>query len=82
MRNSLLLVFPPYIREAFSDFQPIGISYLASYVLDKNPGLDLRLIDFTVEKFSPEKVEITVHFKYIALEMIVTGTSCPATQCI
>ena len=36
-----------------SAYQPIGISCVASYILDKIPGLEVRLLDFTVEKFSP-----------------------------
>lgn len=54
MKNRALLVFPSYIREAASDSQPIGISYIASYLLNKWPRLDLKLIDYTVGKFSPE----------------------------
>lgn len=54
MKDRILLVFPPYTREALSDYQPIGISYIASYILNKCPQLDIRLIDFTVEKFSIE----------------------------
>ena len=35
-----------------SAYQPIGISCLASYILDEIPGLDVKLLDFTVGKFS------------------------------
>jgi radical SAM superfamily enzyme YgiQ (UPF0313 family) len=55
VKTKILLVFPPYIRQALSDFQPIGISYIASYILNKNPSLNVKLIDYTVEKFTPER---------------------------
>jgi radical SAM superfamily enzyme YgiQ (UPF0313 family) len=54
MKSRVLLVFPPYIRQAASGSQPVGISYIASYVLNKWPRLDLKLIDYAVEKFSPK----------------------------
>jgi radical SAM superfamily enzyme YgiQ (UPF0313 family) len=53
MRNKVLLVFPPYTRQALSDYQPIGISCIASAILNKCSQLDVKLLDYTVEKFSP-----------------------------
>ena len=54
MKNRILLVYPPYAREALSGFQPIGLSYIASYILSKKPETSIRVIDFTVEKFSTD----------------------------
>jgi len=54
MKNKVLLVFPPFAREAAFDNPPIGIAYIASYLLKKCPQLDLRLIDYTLGEFSPE----------------------------
>jgi anaerobic magnesium-protoporphyrin IX monomethyl ester cyclase len=54
MKSRVLLVVPSYSKEAATGSQPIGISYIASYLLNKWPELELKLIDYTVEKFSPE----------------------------
>lgn len=54
MKSRVLLVFPPYIREAVSNYPPIGLSYIASYITSQNPLIKIRIIDFTIEKFSAE----------------------------
>lgn len=54
MKNRILLVYPHSAREALSGFQPIGLSYLASYILSKNSEISVKIIDLSVEKFSVE----------------------------
>jgi anaerobic magnesium-protoporphyrin IX monomethyl ester cyclase len=54
MKNRVLLVFPPFATEAAFDNPPIGIAYIASHILNKCPQLNLKLIDYTLGKFSPE----------------------------
>jgi anaerobic magnesium-protoporphyrin IX monomethyl ester cyclase len=51
----ILLVFPPYTREALSYYPPLGLGYIASYILSKNPELEVKILDFTIEKFSVER---------------------------
>jgi len=55
MKTRIMLVFPPYTREAPSTLPPIGIGYLASYILSRNPKVKLRIIDFTVNEFSVKR---------------------------
>jgi len=52
MKSRVLLVFPPYLREAISDFPPIGLSYIVSYITGKDPQIKVRIVDFTIQKFS------------------------------
>lgn len=54
MKDRILLVYPPSVREALSGFQPIGLSYIASYILSKNPEISVKVIDYSVERFSIE----------------------------
>jgi radical SAM superfamily enzyme YgiQ (UPF0313 family) len=54
MKNRILLVYPPSAREALSGFQPIGLSYIASYILSKSPEISVKIIDYSVERFSTE----------------------------
>jgi anaerobic magnesium-protoporphyrin IX monomethyl ester cyclase len=50
-----LLIFPPYNREALSYYPPLGLGYIASYILAKNPELKVKILDFTIERFSVER---------------------------
>jgi len=52
-----MLIFPPYTRGATSVFPPLGIGYIASYVLSKNPKAQIRILDFTVREFSIEELK-------------------------
>lgn len=38
-----------------SYYPPLGLGYIASYILSKNPELQIKILDFTIEKFSAEK---------------------------
>lgn len=53
--NRVLLVFPPHTRQALAGYQPIGLSYIASYIMHKEPEADVKLIDFAVEEFSANR---------------------------
>jgi len=54
MKTKIMLIFPPHTRGVTSVFPPLGIGYIASYVLSKNPKVQIRILDFTVSEFSIE----------------------------
>lgn len=55
MSKKVILVFPPFSKPALTEYAPIGICCLVSYVLQKVPNVQLKLIDYTVNKFSPRE---------------------------
>jgi radical SAM superfamily enzyme YgiQ (UPF0313 family) len=55
VKTKILLIFPPYSREALSYYPPLGLGYIASYILAKSPELTVKLLDFTIETFSVER---------------------------
>ncbi len=54
-RRRVLLVFPPHAVEARAGYHPVGIAYIAAYILRAHPEIEVKLIDYTVEEFSPER---------------------------
>jgi len=58
MLRKIMLIFPPYTREALSSFPPLGIRYLASYILNKNPSAEIKIIDYSIREFSPKQFEL------------------------
>jgi radical SAM superfamily enzyme YgiQ (UPF0313 family) len=52
MLNKILLLTPPYIRKIKPEYAPLGIGYIASYLLGKKTEAEVRLVDFTTEEFS------------------------------
>lgn len=56
METKILLVRPPPPKGVpRTEWPPIGISYIASYLLARNPKISVKAIDFAVEQFSPER---------------------------
>lgn len=56
MKSKVMLIFPPFVKEAFSSFPPLGIAQLAAYILSRNPQIKLKIIDFTVSNFTVERL--------------------------
>ena len=63
MSNRVLLVSPPFYKpystsdsnQVQADSVPLGLGYIASYILKESPETEVRVIDFGVEDFSPER---------------------------
>ncbi len=58
MNTKILLVSPPfykpYSEEVKADSAPLGLGYVASYALQQNPGISVKVVDFAARKYSPE----------------------------
>ena len=54
MQKKILLVWPSSSRPNPPSWPPLGISYLASYLAACDSGLQVKLIDYDIEPFSPE----------------------------
>lgn len=50
----VLLVIPPLIEKALVNTPPLGLAYLASYLLKYNRGIEVKIIDFELEDFSEQ----------------------------
>lgn len=61
MKTKVLLVSPSYSKpysyskEPEADHAPLGIGYIAAYLLQQNPQIEVKVLDFAVDKFSPEQ---------------------------
>jgi len=63
MISKVMLVSPPYYkpysarenRQIQADSAPLGLGYIASYILEKMPEIEVKIIDYGVETFSPER---------------------------
>lgn len=63
MVNKVMLVSPPYYkpystkgnRQVQADSVPLGLGYIASYILQKMPQVEVKIIDYGVETFTPEQ---------------------------
>ncbi len=51
------MVYPAHARRGIAQFPSMGLAYLASYIMGENPELRVRVIDFMVEEFSPERLK-------------------------
>ena len=49
MRTKILLIYPRYIEKGVAEFPPLGVGYLASYLLSKHEDINIKVIDFMVE---------------------------------
>jgi len=54
MKKKILLVWPSSARHNPPNWPPLGISYLASYIAAFDSELQIKLIDYDIEKFSAE----------------------------
>lgn len=63
MSTRILLVSPPYYKpyssrddgQVQADSAPLGLGYLASYILDKMPDAKVKIVDYGVETYSTEQ---------------------------
>lgn len=62
MPPRVLLVSPPYYKpysrddqQVQADSAPLGLGYLVAYVMRELPGITVKIIDYGVEPFSPER---------------------------
>ncbi|MDD5288140.1 MAG: radical SAM protein [Dehalococcoidales bacterium] len=63
MTTRVLLVSPPFYKpysardngQVQADSAPLGLGYIASYILDKLPDTRVKIIDYGVETYTPEK---------------------------
>lgn len=61
--SKVMLVSPPYYkpysakgnRQVQADSVPLGLGYIASYILQKMPQVEVKIIDYGVETFTPER---------------------------
>ncbi len=52
--TKVLLAMAPYPRSVKPYWPPVGISYVASYLLARDPRTTVKAVDYTLEEFSPE----------------------------
>lgn len=63
MISRVMLVSPPFYKpysakeskQVQSDSAPLGLGYIASYILHEAPQIQVKIIDFGVEAFFPER---------------------------
>ncbi len=61
MISRVMLVSPPFYKpystreskQVQSDSAPLGLGYIASYILRESSQIEVKIIDFGVEVFSP-----------------------------
>ncbi|GAF69905.1 unnamed protein product, partial [marine sediment metagenome] len=61
--SKVMLVSPPYCKpysaeenkQVQADAAPLGLGYIASYILHEGSRIEVKIIDFGVEAFSPER---------------------------
>ena len=63
MISRVMLVSPPFYKpysakenkQVQSDSAPLGLGYIASYILHEASQIEVKIIDFGVEAFSPDR---------------------------
>lgn len=63
MTSRVMLVSPPFYKpysakgnkQVQADSAPLGLGYIASYILHEAPRLEVKITDFGVEAFSPDR---------------------------
>jgi radical SAM superfamily enzyme YgiQ (UPF0313 family) len=60
MYKRVLLVSPPFYKpysnqQVQADSAPLGLGYLAAYVMRKVPDIEVKIIDYGVEPYSPTR---------------------------
>jgi len=61
--DRVLLASPPFYKpyatsgsqQVQADSVPLGLGYIAAYILQESPGTEVRIIDFGVEEYSAER---------------------------